>query len=137
MRVKLSVMNRLSLLGLLPGQGDLTTIKIIRELREELSFTSDEHAALGFKPMPDGKIVWNEEALSDREFEFEGIREVIIEGVKTQLRTMEEKKTLKLDHLSLYEVLIKKKEEEEKFKIVKKEEEDIQSEPPKEDLGEE
>jgi len=106
MRVKLSVMNRLSLLGLLPGQGDLTTIKIIRELREELTFTPDEHAVLGFKPMPDGKVAWNEEGLSDKEFEFEGIREVILEEVKTQLRTMEEKKVLKLDHLSLYEVLV-------------------------------
>jgi len=112
-------MNRLSLLGLLPGQGDLTTIKIIRELREELSFTSDEHVALAFKPMPDGKVLWNQEALPDKEFKFEGIREVILEEVKTQLRTMEEKKILKLDHLSLYEVLVEKKEEKEKLEIVK------------------
>lgn len=117
MRVKLSVINRLSLLGLLPGQGDLTTIKIIRELREELSFTPDEHIALGFKNMPNGRVLWNEEVLSNKEFEFSGIREIILEKVKTQLRTMEEKGELKLDHLSLYEILIEEKKEE--LKMVK------------------
>lgn len=117
MRVKLSVINRLSLLGLLPNQGDLTTIKIIRELREELSFTPEEHVVINFQPQPDGRLIWNEEALPDKELKFEGIREIILEKVKTQLREMENKGELQLDHLSLYEVLIEEKKEE--LEIVK------------------
>jgi len=108
MKVKLSVMNRLSLLGLLPEKGDLTTIKIIREIREEISFTDKEHSVLQFKPTGGGKVVWNE--IPEKEFEFIGIREIILEGIKTQLRDMEQKKELTLDHLSLYEILIEKKE---------------------------
>lgn len=109
MRVKLSIVNRLSLLGLLSNKGNATTLKILRELKEELSFTEEEHAALKFRPLPNGKVAWDEE-VPDKVFDFEGIREIILEEVKTQLRAMEEKKELVLDHLSLYEVLIEKKE---------------------------
>lgn len=107
-KVKLSVLNRFSLLGLLSNKGDLTTLKVIRELREELSFTEDEHALLNFTPTSGNKLTWNEKVDPHKEFEFSGIREILIEEVKTQLRTSEEKKTLELDYLSLYEVLIEK-----------------------------
>ena len=106
MKVKLSVVNRLSLLGLLSSKGDLTTIKIIRELREELSLTESEHRVLHIQPLPGGKITFDESAVPFKEVEFEGIRELILGEVKVQLRTMEEKKELELDYLSLYEVLI-------------------------------
>ena len=110
MKVKLSVINRLSLLGLLPDKGDITTIKIIRELREELSFTQGEHEILKFRPTGEtNKVIWDDAAVPEKEFEFTGIREVILEGVKTQLRTEEQKGTLLLDHLPLYEVLIEEK----------------------------
>ena len=109
MKVKLSIANRLSLLGLLPEQGDITTIKIIRELREELSFTAEEHELIKFKPTGGNKVLWDDAAIPDKEMEFTGIREVILEGVKTQLRKEEETGKLLLDHLSLYEVLIEGK----------------------------
>jgi len=106
MKIKLSPMNRLSLLGLLTNKGDSTTLKIVREMREELSFTPKEHEALQFKPTPDGKVTWNE--IPEVEYNYEGIHEIIIEKVKTELRKMEETGELILDHLSLYEVLIEK-----------------------------
>ena len=114
MRIKLSVVNRLSLLGLLSNEGDLTTVKMIRELREELSFTQDEHALLKFKPTGDGKVIWNEENVPSKKYEFIGIKEILVETVKTKLREMEDKKVLKLDYLDLYETLIELKGQEEK-----------------------
>lgn len=119
MKVRLSILNRLSLLGLLANEGDLTTLKIIRELREELSFTKEEHVAINFQPQPGGKLIWNEDADPYKEIEFTGIREIILEKVKTQLREWEKAGTLKLDYLSLYEVLIEEKEEKPKLEIVK------------------
>ena len=82
----------------------------------------EEHVAINFRPQPDGKLIWNDENDPYIEVEFTGIREVILEKVKTQLREWEKKGTLKLDYLSLYEVLIEGKEEEKKLKleIVKK-----------------
>jgi len=99
-------MNRLSLLGLLPNIGDSTTLKIVREMREELSFTPKEHEILQFKPTADGKVTWHE--IPEVEYNYEGIHEIVIEKVKTELRKMEEMGELILDHLSLYEVLIEK-----------------------------
>jgi len=110
MKVKLSVLNRMSLLGLLSSKGDLTTLKILRELREELSFSAEEHAALKFISAPGNRMRWNEKLDPNKEFEFTGIRELLLEEVKTQLRTQEEKKVLELDYLPLYETLIEKKE---------------------------
>ena len=108
MRVSLSVVNRLSLLGLLENKGDLTTLKVIRELREELSFTEAEHKVLHFQPLPGERVTFDETVVPDKEFEFEGIRKIIIEKVKTQLKELEEKQDLTLDLLPLYEVLIEK-----------------------------
>ena len=46
MQYTLSVKGRLMLLGILPAEGDLTTIRIVRELREGLSFSETEHKQL-------------------------------------------------------------------------------------------
>lgn len=106
MIANLSILNRLSLLGLLPVQGDKTTLKIIREMREELSLSEQEHSVLKIRPTGEGKITFDEKAVPDKKFVYEGIREVIVEEVKTQLKQMEKEKKLLLDYLSLYEVLI-------------------------------
>ena len=107
---KLSVQNRLSFLGLIDNIGNYTTLKIVRELREELTFSEIEHALLKFQILPNGKGKWLD-TVAPREFEFSGIRETILEEVKTKLVNEEKNETLKLDLLTLYEVLIKGKED--------------------------
>ena len=115
MKVKMSVLNRLSLLGLLSTAGDATMLRANRELREELGLTMEERQSSGYHALPGNKAGWLQEPPL-KEFEFEGLREILLEEVKTKLRAQEEKKTLELDYLSLYEVLIEKKEE---LKLVK------------------
>ncbi len=90
-------------------------LKANRELREELDLTLEEREVSGLHALPGGKAGWTQEPPL-KEFEFEGLREILIEEVKTKLRAEEEKKTLELDYLSLYEVLIEKKED---LKLVK------------------
>ena len=106
---KLSVQNRLSFLGLVKNSGNSTTLKIVRELREELSFSEVEHALLKFQQLPGGMTSWKEN-VKPKEFEFSGIRETILEDVKTELKNHEKNETLKLDLLTLYEVLVEGKE---------------------------
>ena len=96
-------------------------LKANRELREELGLTIEERQASGFHALPGGKAGWTLEPPL-KEFEFEGLREILLEEVKTKLRAQEEKKTLELDYLSLYEVLIEKKEE---LKLVPDEDDNI------------
>jgi len=40
--MKLTILERIKLLEVLPPQGDLTTLKILRKLRESLSFSEEE-----------------------------------------------------------------------------------------------
>lgn len=47
--MNLTVKDRFALLSILPEKGDFTTLKVVRELRETLSFTEEEHAAFGFR----------------------------------------------------------------------------------------
>jgi len=46
---------RLRLLGILPIQGSIATIKILRELREELSFDEEEKAEINLQELPTDK----------------------------------------------------------------------------------
>lgn len=57
MMENLTVQDRLALLSILPGQGNITTLKIVRSLREELSFSEQEHEDYGIV-MKDGKVIW-------------------------------------------------------------------------------
>jgi hypothetical protein len=56
--MKLSVANRLALLSILPREGNITTIRIVSELKDELSFSEEEHAALKLRQDGDG-IGWD------------------------------------------------------------------------------
>jgi len=53
--MKLSVLERLKLLEVLPREGNITTIKICRELREALTFKEDEHVLFGIEAREPGK----------------------------------------------------------------------------------
>ena len=78
--MELSVFERLTLLNVLPAQGDITTIRIVRQLREDLSFSEDEHEQLNFKA-EDDVTMWNPEADVVKDVEFgEKAREVVVKA---------------------------------------------------------
>ena len=56
--MKLTVIERILLLGILPGEGNFVTLKIVRQLRENLSFSEAEIAALGVHQEGE-RITWN------------------------------------------------------------------------------
>lgn len=47
--MKMTVIERIQLQNLLPAQGDFITLKLIRKLRESLSFSEKEIAEISFK----------------------------------------------------------------------------------------
>ena len=55
--MKLGVGDRLIILSILPREGDLATVRIVHELQQALSFSENEHAALGIRQEGEG-IVW-------------------------------------------------------------------------------
>ncbi len=94
---KLSVMERLMLLRVLPQQGDFTTLRIVRRIREALSFSEREHQQFGIVAVGD-TCRWRDSV--DRSIEF-GVkaREIVHAAIKAQ----HDAKTLTGDMLSLVE----------------------------------
>ena len=100
--MELTVTERLVLLQLLPQEGDYTTLKIVRRLREELSFDEDEHAALGFV-QDDERVRWNPDADLVKDIDYGGKASSI---VVEKLAELDEQKVLREEHLPLYEKFI-------------------------------
>ena len=101
--MKLLVHERLLLLNLLPATGDITSIKLLRKVKEDLSFNEKENKDLGF--VQDGEMLrWNSEK-GNVEKDIT-IGEIITELIKTELKKMNEEKKLTEQHISIYEKFI-------------------------------
>ena len=97
---KLSVHERLLLLGILPQEGDLTTIRLVRELREDLSFTEEEHTALEFQ-YQDNSIHWKDDVAKDKEIDI-GPRAADV--VRSALQELDKGGKLREVHLPLVDM---------------------------------
>ena len=102
--MQLSVLNRILLLNILPPEGDITTIKLIRRLREDLSFSEAEHIQFDIKKSDDGMIRWNPEAEVVKDVEF-GPKALAV--VEATLKKLSAEKKLTAQHIDLYEQFIK------------------------------
>lgn len=91
------MLERLLLLRILPRQGNLTTLRIVRDLERELSFNEGEHAALQFVNQGDA-VKWNGEADKGKNVEF---GDVAHELVRKALGEMDEAEALTMDFLPL------------------------------------
>ena len=101
--MELGVFERLILLNILPREGDFTTLKIVRKMREGLSFTEEEHKALEFKQEDEGRIRWKQEADKLKEISIgEKATDIIVEVLKK----LNDTKKLQDQHYSLYEKFI-------------------------------
>ena len=100
--MKLGVFDRLILLNILPKEGDFTTLKIMRTMKEDLSFTEEEHKALEFK-QEEAQVQWKREADVERDINFgEKATDIIVETLK-KLNT---DKKLTDQHYSLFEKFV-------------------------------
>ncbi len=66
--MRLGVIERLTLLQILPQQGDFLTLRIIHELRQALSFTEDETVEFGLEvDAANQRVRWEPKAVKDVE----------------------------------------------------------------------
>ena len=101
--MELKVYDRLILLNILPKEGDFTTLKIIRKLREDLSFSEQEHATLQFK-QEGGNVQWKQEGdVPVNVIIGEKATDIIVEVLKK----LDKEKKLTESHLPLYELFVK------------------------------
>ena len=102
----LSVYDRLILLNIMPKEGDFTTLKIVRKLREDLSFSEDEHKALEFKN-ENGNVQWKQAGDIPKDVQIgEKATDLIVEVLKK----LDKEKKLQESHYGLYESFIERKD---------------------------
>ena len=100
MKFDLGVRERLVLLGILPAEGSLATIRIVRELREALSFSEAEHEDLQMKQV-DNQIRWEEGAVPDKKLD---IGPKAAEVIRAAIKKLDDEKKLTADHLELVDL---------------------------------
>jgi|SRR3990167_4087924 len=108
--MELSVLERLVLLSILPREGTVTTVRIMRELRDALSFSEEEHARLAFRRTEDGGTQWEADGIGDVD---------VIIGPRAHtlicesLERLNKEKKFKEDYLSVWEKFVVPKVEVE------------------------
>jgi len=106
---ELTVLERLVLLNILPKEGDFTTIKLMRKLRESLSFDEDELGKIKFVQEGD-QTRWNEKEASAILKPIQ-IGEKMLDIIHDALKKLNSEKKLTNEHLSLYEKFVVNREE--------------------------
>jgi len=91
---------------MLPPTGDITQIKLLRTLREDLSFSEKELKILKFKTDPqNGSVTWEGGTnVKDKEIKIDDIMNGVIVEL---LKEMSEKKKLTDSHIALWDMFIK------------------------------
>ena len=106
----LSVKERLMLLSIVPAQGDFLTLKIVRKLREELSFSEEEHSLLQFRQdQASGMTRWSDTGEKQIVKDVQ-IGEKAIDIIADGLKKLNDEKKLTMDTMELYEKFVEKKE---------------------------
>ena len=106
---ELTVPDRLTLLNILPKEGDFTTIKLMRKLRESLSFDEDELKIIQFVQNGD-QVQWNAEGAASILKRCQ-IGEKMTDMIHDVLKKLSDEKKLTDQHFSLYEMFVVNREE--------------------------
>jgi len=121
--MKLNVLDRLLLLNMLPAEGSYTNLKLVREVREGLSFTEEEHGHLNFKTENE-QIKWNDFITTNKATgeKLEGDPEFIVKMVAKNPDNFETKQAVGEKEIKIGEVAkglivkeLKKLDKEEKL----------------------
>lgn len=107
--MKVTVRERVILLNALPKEGDILSLRILRKLREDFSFSDEEQKMFEFKFNPElGQVSWDPN-YSDVEKEVEiGVRG--LEIIKETLESLNKQKKLNAEMIGLYEKFVEKAE---------------------------
>jgi len=101
--MKLSVLERVVSLSMLPQKGSFTNIKLLRVVREDLSFDETENSKLKFV-QGEASLTWNLTAdVQDKDITF---GEVVSQMLIKELKKLDEEEAVEEQHFSLYEKLI-------------------------------
>lgn len=105
--VMLGVKERLLLQGLLPQQSDVITLRVVRDLQDALIFSASEYEEYGLT-QNGTQVQWTKD-----EQKLIPISSAAWGIIAAALKEHNSKKTLVMDHLSLYEKFVERVEPQE------------------------
>jgi len=100
--MELSVGERLVVLSILPKEGDFLSLKLVRELQSNLSFSEEEHKKYQFV-QEENSVHWNNAAEDSKDVPMGDKAKEII---KRALTALNDKKQLRFEHMGLYEKFV-------------------------------
>lgn len=109
--MKLSVKERLTLLALLPKEGDFRTLKYLRKYKEALALSDKEQKDLEIKQAENGMVTWNGEKAAKMDKEIVA-KKPIVQVIKDTLEKLDKEKKLTEDTMDLFAKFIGDDEEE-------------------------
>lgn len=102
--MKLTFLDRMMILNLLPETGTFKTLKILRVLRESLVPTEVESVELNVQEDAEsGQITWNPEKDVGKEIK---IGEIAFDLIQEKLKDMDEKEELTANHENIYKIFV-------------------------------
>ena len=109
--MELNIPERIALLQILPAEGSMITLRVIRELQNKLSFTADELKAYKIEnhPVSDGgaMITWDTNfTATTKDIE---LNEAEVGIISNQLRRLESMGRLHMSMFSIYERFVEGK----------------------------
>ena len=104
--MKLSIPERIGLLGILPEKGNFVTLRVVDEARRLLSFTEREIKDWGIVAAEEGRVSWNPQKAVDGDVK---IGDAVRELIAKKLKELDEKEELLMAMYSLYERFVDKK----------------------------
>ena len=102
--MKLDVRERLVLLSVLPPEGDFITLKVVRKLKEDLSFTEAEIEQYKFV-QNDANVTWDNSVEQSKPI---AIGTKAKEVIGDALKKLDKDKKLREEHISIYEKFVDK-----------------------------
>ncbi len=113
--MEFSTLDRVVMLNLLPQQGDVYSLRLIREFREDLGFSEEEQRSLNLRPGPEGQgVSWDDDAEAAAEFKTIRVGSRIHALVEERFHELDSNKQLGLEALDLYERFIENTQDDGK-----------------------
>ena len=96
--MKLNLLERVTILGILPQEANFLNLKIIKDIQDVVSFTEEDFKEFDIK-QTDGMITWNAKGTEEKEISIgEKATDIIVEALKE----LNKDKKLTANHYSLY-----------------------------------
>ncbi len=97
--MELTVLERLIIQNLLPAEANFLTLKLMRTLREDLSFSDDEIKTLKIRQEGD-QVKWDESNVSTKDVK---VGETMLNMLTEILKKLNDENKLTNEHFSIYE----------------------------------